>query len=96
MQLRWSFRSLYVPCYSVTPIPWRPGLPARKSPLRGGPQRLLQANRGRNAQISGFNGETTFNELSSILYVFTENENTLVVSGLIDYLNDFSTEKQRN
>jgi hypothetical protein len=63
------------------------------------PQRLLQANRGRNAQISwiyGFNGETTFNELSSILYVFTENENTLVVSGLIDYLNDFSTEKQRN
>ncbi len=96
MQLRWSFRSLYVPCYSVTTIPWRPGLPARKSPLRGGPQRLLQANRGRNAQISwiyGFNGETTFNEHSSILYVFTENENTLVVSGLIDYLNDFSTEK---
>jgi hypothetical protein len=47
-------------------------------------------------KFPGFNGETTFNELSSILYVFTENENTLVVSGLIDYLNDFSTEKQRN
>jgi hypothetical protein len=62
IQLWWSFRSLYV-LATLSPLPVNvPGwltattlatrAPGKKIPLRGDPQRLLQANRGRADETS--------------------------------------------